>query len=86
MREFENKLAQDEHAALGAVARVLDFSPLQSFHTIPSQTVHQQDDLHESGVLKQQEEAQAAAKARLVAAITSAKVGKAVELVNAPHL
>jgi hypothetical protein len=36
--------------------------------------------------LKQQEKAQAAAKARLVAAITSAKVGKAVELVPAPHL
>jgi hypothetical protein len=86
MREFENKLAQDEHAALGAFAPVLDFSPLQSSHTIPSPTVHQQDDLHTSSVLKQQEKAQAAAKARLVAAITSAKVGKAVELVPAPHL
>jgi hypothetical protein len=36
--------------------------------------------------LKQQEEAQAAAKSRLVAAITQAKVGKDVKLIEAPHL
>jgi hypothetical protein len=49
-------------------------------------TVHQQDDLHASSVLKQHEEAQAAAKSRLVQAITAAKVGKAVQLVQAPHI
>lgn len=50
------------------------------------QTVHQQADLHAASVLKQHEEAQAAAKTRLVQAITQAKVGKEVPLVQAPHM
>jgi len=64
MREFEDNLQRDEHAAL----------------------VHQQDDLHAASIAKQHEDAQAAAKSRLVEAITQAKVGKAVQLVAAPHI
>ncbi len=86
MREFENKLAHDEHEALSAFFSCGLFPPLPSFLTIPFQTVRQQDDLHASNILKHQEEAQAAAKARLVAAITRAKVGRAVEVLNAPHI
>lgn len=49
-------------------------------------TANQQANLHAARVLKQNEEAQAAAKSRLVQAITQAKVGKDVKLIDAPHL
>jgi len=60
---------------------------LRLSHTISSpQSADQQANLRAASVLKQQEEAQAAAKSRLVAAITQAKVGKDVQLTEAPHL
>jgi hypothetical protein len=60
---------------------------LRLSHTISSpQSADQQANLRAASVLKQQEEAQAAAKSRLVAAITQAKVGKDVQLIEAPHL
>ena len=99
MREFEDNLQRDEHAALGAPPPLAPHCSVRSFQVAkrliesqtltrhsPPHTVHQQDDLHAASIAKQHADAQAAAKSRLVEAITQAKVGKAVQLVAAPHI
>jgi hypothetical protein len=48
--------------------------------------VHQQADLRAATALEEEEKQHAAAKLKLVQAITAAKVGKDIPLVPAPHM